>query len=267
MSPRRDSGPAPAPFWRTVRRGIGEAYDYLGTVLATSALVSVTGIALAWLLSSGLLALRPSAGGRGGPGDWLPVLFALLLVAALMGPLLAGTARLVRKIVAREDPALGDLFRLAGRHAREGVGLAVIQAGVTGLLVVDLLFFAGASGALRWLAVPLVYLLLFWLLMLPFQWPLAAEGAGTPPVVIRKSALLLLDNFPFALGVGALTLLFTLLCAASTIGLVLLWPGVLAFYHTLATRAMLRRYGLLPPEPDPAEASADGDAWRLPRGA
>jgi hypothetical protein len=235
-----------------------------------SALLSVAGLTAGWVLSSGLLALWPpasGAGGRAGPAGWIPILIAGMFAAALIGPLLAGTARLVRAIVAREDPAIGDLFREARRHARHGAHLSSLQAGGTLLLGVDLLFFANAAGPIRWLAVPVFYLGLFWMLMLPYQWPLAAEVGGAPLVVIRKSALLVLDNLPFASGVALLSLLFTLLCAASTVGLALLWPGVLAFYHTIATRALLRRYALLPPEPDPAEASADGDTWRLPGGA
>jgi hypothetical protein len=258
---------APAPFWRTVRKGLGEVYDYLGTVLLTSALLTLTGLAAGGALAAGLLTLWPApvGGRRGVPADWLPLLLAGLLAAILMGPLIAGTARLVQGIVAREDPTVGDLFREARRHARQGAVLAGLQAGVSSLLLVDLLFFATVRGPVGWLAIPILYLLLFWGLMLPYQWPLFAEGAGPPLVVMRKSALLVLDNLPYTLGVGLLSLLFTLVCAVSTVGLVLLWPGTLAFYHTLATRALLRRYGLLPPEPDPEE-SVDGDTWRLAGG-
>jgi hypothetical protein len=248
----------PAPFWRTVRRALGESYDYLGTILAASALLTLLGLAAALLLAAALVALWSPRAGRGGPADWLPLLLAGTLSATLLGPLLAGLARLVGEIVAREHPALGDLFREARWHARPGAVLAALQSWITLLLVVDLAFFAASPGPLRWLAVPIVYLLLFWCLMLAYQWPLYASGAGTPLVVVRKSALLVLDNLPFSLGVTLLSLLFTLLCAVTTLGLVLLWPGALAFFHTIATRALLRRYGLLPPEPDPSlEEGAD----------
>jgi hypothetical protein len=267
LSPRRAPPTAPAPFWRTARRALAEVYDYLGTVLVTSALLGLVGMVVGWLLAAGLLAIWPAGGSERatGPTGWFPVLLALMLAATAIGPLLAGTARLMHLIAAREDPALVDLFREARLHARSGALLAAIQTSVTLLLIVDLLFFAAATaGALRWLAVPVFYLLLFWGFALPYQWPLYAGGAGRPLAVVRKSALLVLDNLPFTLGVGLLTLLFTLLCVASTVGLLLLWPGALAIFHTIATRALLRRYGLLPAEP---ESCPEGEPWRLSGGA
>lgn len=255
-----------------MRRALGATYDHLGTVLLASALVTLAGLSLAYLLVSVLFGLAVSVSGPRVPGGaspgaaaWLPLVLAGMIAATLMGPLLAGLARLAREILAREDPAFGDLFREARRLARPGALLAALQAWVTLLLVVDLAFFAASSsGALRFVAVPFFYLLLFWGLMLPYQWPLLAEGAGPPLVILRKSALLVLDNLSFSLGVALLSLLFSFVCAATTVGLVLLWPGTLAFFHSMATRALLRRYGLLPLDPEPSPE--EDDAWRLPGG-
>lgn len=245
------SGEAPpgrrVPFWRTVRRALAETYDYLGTVLLISLLVTLIAVAVGLAiggLTASILPARPSDGAPAVP----LFLLALFLTVTLLGPLLAGVYGLVRLIVAREDPAPADLFLQARRHAGAGAGLAALQAGVGLLLFVDLLFFAASPLVLLKVAAVLcAYALLLWGLMLPYQWPLLVEGAGPPLKVVKKSFLLVLDNFPFSVDIALGSLLFTFLCAATTVGLVLLWPGVLAFLHTVALRELLRKYGVLPP--------------------
>jgi hypothetical protein len=262
------------PFWSTVRRAVRESWDYLGTVLFTSALVMLAFVFLAIALAYGLMQLAPppapvprSTGGAGtlparsDAAAWLLLGLSFLIAASAIGPLLAGVHGLVRRIVARDDPGLTDLFHEARARAPAAVALAALQTGLVLLLWVDLLFF-GASPLLplKGLAALCFYALLLWGLMLPYQWPLLVEGAGSPLRVVKKSFLLVLDNLPFTIGVALLTLLFSLLCAITTVGMVLLWTGSLAFFHTVATRALLRKYGLLPAEPEPdasLEATVD----------
>ena len=93
------------------------------------------------------------------------------------------------------------------------------------------------------------YLALFWLAMILYQWPLLAEQSIPTRQIIRKSALLVLDNAPFTLGVLALVAVLTVALWFSVVGAVLLWAGVLAMLTTQATRELLRKYDVLPPDP------------------
>jgi hypothetical protein len=242
---------------RTLFRGIREAYDFLGSVLAMSALVAVVALPL----GSGVFALvlwfqeRSGVSAARSPGA--AILLALVIVGALTGPLLAGCYGLARQIVGREDPGLGELFREARLRWRSGMALGALQTGVALVLLADAVFFASLRIAgLRWLSVVFIYAMLFWGLMGVYQWPLLVDdraGGGSPPrlrAVVRKSALLVLDNFALSLVLGLVGLLFTIVCVATGAGLVLLWAGTLAFLQTTALRELWRKYGILPPEPD-----------------
>jgi hypothetical protein len=282
----------PPRFWRAVRRAVREAYDALGTVLALSSLMAAAAFLVVPGTAASVLALRGPRGlalahalwrGEAAPAGprmagetrvlWFAFVVAVIVGWTLLGPLLAGIYRYVRLIVAREDPAPADLFREARRLARSGMALAAAQAVVGQILLVDLLFFVSLPvPVLRWVGMLFFYPLLFWGLMIQYQWPLLAEivEERSPSVsrpltavltAVKKSALLALDNLAFSLGLWVCGLLWTLVCGVTAIGAVLLWAGSLAFLHTVALRELLRKYGILLPEPAPEDAIDTGYGW------
>jgi uncharacterized membrane protein len=131
------------------------------------------------------------------------------------------------------------------------------------MLVTDVFFFsAQPAPGLKLIGILFLYPLLFWLLALPYQWPLLAEQRQGAWPAIKKSALLVLDNPGFVLLHAVVAALFSVACLAAMVGVPLLWVGTLAFLHTEATRALLRKYGVLPPEPDPEAADEGWGAMR-----
>src|SRR6185436_11151761 len=96
-----------------------------------------------------------------------------------------------------------------------------------------------------------LYPLLFWLLAMSYQWPLLAEQRQGAWSAVRKSALLVLDNPGRTLILGLLSALFSVVCTVTMVAVPLLWAGTLVFIQTEATRALLRKYGLLAAEPEP----------------
>jgi hypothetical protein len=255
-----ESRPHRVPIARALFRGVREAYDYLGIVMAISALVAVIALPLASGVIAADLAGQALGGDRPARSTRAPggtTLFGLGAILTLLGPLLAGCFGLVRQIVAREDPGFADLFREARRRWRSGLAMGAVQSGVALVLIVDLVFFATLPIAgLRLVSVLFGYALIFWGLMALYQWPLLVDdeaGGGAPPrvrSVVRKSALLVLDNLPLSLALGLVALLFTIGCLLTGVGFVLLWAGTLAFLQTVALRELWRKYGLLAPEPD-----------------
>ncbi len=98
------------------------------------------------------------------------------------------------------------------------------------------------------------YLLVFWLLMMQYQWPLLVvqEAEPKPPragAAIRKSALLALDNLGFTMGIATVCLVISVLLWVTLVAAALLWLGAMAMLQTQATRELLRRYDVLPPDP------------------
>jgi uncharacterized membrane protein YesL len=186
----------------------------------------------------------------------------LALWTLVVGPLTGGLFGYVRELVAHEHPVWTDL----GRHIREAHGasarLALVQAVLTPLLATDAFFFLSqrALGA-KVTGLLFLYPLLFWLLALAYQWPLLAEQRQGAWSAVKKSALLVLDNPGRTLLLGLLGALFSVVCAGTLVALPLLWAGTLAFVQTEATRALLRKYGLLAPEPEAEPGPEAG--WRV----
>jgi hypothetical protein len=190
------------------------------------------------------------------PGS-LPLLASLAGTAAgavLVGsPLAAGTFRYARNAAMRREPELFDLgwaFRSPALLGRS-LALGALQAGIGLVLAGDCFFFATRGHpVVVALGAMFGYLLVFWLLMGLYTWPLLAEDASAGVLsLLRKAALLVLDNFLFTLGLALVLLLVTLVLWATVLGGLLLWGGTCAMLQTQATRALLRRYGVLGPDP------------------
>jgi uncharacterized membrane protein YesL len=199
------------------------------------------------------------------PPDPAGLLVAALCVALpwifLLGPLTAGLFRFARNACAAAEPELLDLLWGFRSALGPSLGLAALQGALTLVLVADLVFcFTSGRPALAVVAVVFLYGLLYWLLMLLYQWPLFAEQEISPRAVLRKSALLALDNFFPSLGFGGACFVLALLSWGFLLPALILWPGVTAFVQTRALRALLPRYGLLPPDRDPNEVVED-DSW------
>jgi hypothetical protein len=232
-----------------LRLGFRDSYDFLGSVLVLS---------IAWVV----IAATAAAGGQflvrrltGGLPGMLPALLsvfgALVGLVFVGGPLTGGLCRFCRNAAARAEPELFDLswgFRSGlGRSLR----LAGIQAAMTVLLATNCYWyvFEHRSPVLTVVGAFFGYLLAFWGLASLYQWPLLSELDDPPLLVVKKSALLVLDNFGFSLAVGAVCLVLTVVMWASAVGGVLLWAGAMGMIQTQAVRELLRRYGLLPPDP------------------
>lgn len=247
-APPYASPPRRAHFGQALRLGARDTYDHLGAILL---------ISLIWTLSVGSGVVGGQAAGIilfSGLAPQLTLLLSLLLagvgLVVIGSPLTAGVFRYTRNAAARQEPELFDLA-WGFRHALgRTLGLGALQA-------VGVLLLAGNSYFYvlqRWPVLVVVgavfgYLLLFWSLTCLYQWPLLVEQELSPVAAIKKSALLLLDNFPYTLGLGLVLVLLTAICWATVLGGAVLWVGLAAMFLTQATRELLRKYGVLGPDP------------------
>lgn len=266
-APRRGPAPeqaAPGQLPRpklglALRLGLRDTYDALGAVLLLSlsvgaavALSSLGGLTFAGLIFAWLPGSLPSLLSLAGGG------FALALV---VGPLAAGLFRYARNMAARQEP---DLFDLAWGY-RTSLGRSLCLAGIQTLigmvLAGDAFFFVTRGNPIVvGLGAIFGYLCVFWALMSLYAWPLLAEDeSASVKSILRKSGLLVLDNFPYTLLLGLVLLVLTAVLWATVIGGVLLWAGALAMFQTQATRELLRKYGVLGPDPtlDPISEEAE----------
>jgi len=242
-----------------LRLGFRDAYDTLGTgVLASLAYALLAGAGLFGGQALGAEAFRSLPGVL----PWIGGGTAALLGWALVGgPAAAGVFQFARKTAAREEPEVFDLawgFRAAfGRS----VGLAAVQA--LGLALAagnSVFYFAQGSLAPALLGAGFAYAAALWAVACLYQWPLLVqEPEASVLKVVRKSALLVLANPGYTAGLALVCLLLTALLCLTIAGAFLLWAALLAALTTQATRELLRKYGVLGPDPtlDPITDEAE----------
>jgi hypothetical protein len=246
---------------RALYRAARDSYDHLWAVVAAS----VTWVALAATLAFGVLEVVRRVASGGALALWLALALWVLVSSAVLGPLTGGLFRYARNAAASAEPEMLDLIWGYRSRLRTCLGLWATQWLVTLVLAADALFFL-TRGRLPLTALGVVfgYLLLYWASTLLYQWPMLAEQElGVLPVV-KKSALLVLDNLPATLVLGGACLVLGVICWAFVLPAAILWPGVTAFIQTRGLRELLPRYGLLPPEVDPdvaAEEDSRGLGW------
>jgi len=240
--------PGRAHLGLAFRLGARDTYDYLGTLLLQSFVWTV-------LVALGLLGGQAAGVALTGSlpprlGAFLSLLLAGVAGVALGSPITAGIFRYARNAAARLEPELFDLawgFRSGFRRA---LGLGALQAFGVLLLAGNCYFYlAQRLPVLVVVGAAFGYLLAFWGLACLYQWPLLVEQELTPLAAAKKSALLVLDNFLFTLAVGVVVLLLTVVCWATVLGGALLWAGMTAMLLTQLTRELLRKYGVLGPDP------------------
>jgi uncharacterized membrane protein YesL len=244
-----------------LRLGLRDTYDYLGALML---------LTFAWTMLAFAGVVGGQAVGLTLFGALPPTLAVVLAVAcALLGlvlvgsPVTAGVFRYARNAAARQEPELYDLawgFRTVWRSS---LGLGAIQAFGALLLAGNCYFYVSQRHpVVVVIGAVFGYVLAFWLLACLYQWPLLAEQQLTPIAAVKKSALLVLDNFGFTLSLALLLAVVSVALWLTVIGGALLWAGAVAMFLTQATRELLRKYHVLPPDPtlDPiAEETHDLD--------
>jgi uncharacterized membrane protein YesL len=198
------------------------------------------------------------------PGVLPPVATVLLALAAWAvgaGPLLAGVFRFTRNAAARREPEVFDLAW--GFRAVPGGSMLLALSQLFGLLLLAANAFFYASQrhpALIALGALFGYAALFWTSAAFYQWPLLAEQEAPVRTLLKRSCLLVLDNAGYTALLLLLTALLTALLWLSVVGGILLWTGAMAMLLTQATRELLRKYRILPPDPTLDPVSGEEDA-------
>lgn len=241
-----------ASLGRALRKGLREAYDRLGFVIAASF--------AAFAGTAGVAALGVRIIDATQPGMYIGA--ALLLPAAFFYFLcMVGTVYFADKAVYHERPSPADTWAGVKALLAPAAEIFAIDVLVTGILLGDAVFFLSlkSSGLGLIMAVVCVYGAGLWtaagvyhLPLLPAQ--LRMESGPRPTVIIKKAFLLALGSPGFTLGLFVAIIAFAVLCAIPAgLGMATLFPGAAAFLLTHGLRELFVRYGIVEEEPETAE--------------
>ncbi len=210
------------------RRFLWDSYDHLGLLVLMN---------LLWLLFC------------------LPVVTAPAATAALF--------QVAGKIVRREEVSVRDFFRGFRSLFLPGLKFGAFTALAAVVFWVAIDFYASLGGRATlpgmFIAGAFIWAAAFLLLMQVHAFPLIARGDQALLTILRKSALLILDNVGYSIGIAIQALAVAVLCIATGAGLVLIVGSLLAVLLTAGHHELLKRY--FPPDPG-SEAPPESRSWR-----
>ena len=203
----------------TFRRFVWNAYDHLGLLVLAN---------LIWVALC------------------LPVVTAPAATAALF--------HLGRRIADGEGAAVSDYFAGFKQHFAPSLKAAAFTLTATAVVWVNVDFYSRLGGRAAvpgmLLAAVILWVGAFAALMHVHLLPLIVQGERSLRTALRKSALLVLDNLAFTVGIAVQTLSVAILCVLTGAGLVLALGSFLALLLATGHRELLKKYS-----PDAPEAS------------
>lgn len=214
-------------------RSIRYGYDYLGTVLISSAL---------WFL----IGLTPSIftvyGVVRGP-DAVRALLALVTLLFLTAPATAAVFSMTGRIVGGEETVLKDFFTGYRHFFWKSAALTALHLIILVVLVVDLVFVARHPSPLVRLLLGLwVYVLAFWGLMGLFLFPLLVKQDAGVLKTMRRAALIALDNTVQSAVIAAFVVVFSVVSALFTAAMLLIYMGLVSFSLNVALLEVFKKY-------------------------
>ncbi|MEA3409473.1 MAG: DUF624 domain-containing protein [Candidatus Eisenbacteria bacterium] len=179
----------------------------------------------------------------------------------------AGLFHLTREIARGGDASLLDFFTGFRTRFFAAFRLGLVDLAALLVLWVNVDFYShmrgGAAIPGMILAAAMVWVAAFFLLMHAHLYPLLAGGESSLRQLLRKSALLTLDNLAFTMGITFQALSLSILCVVTGAGLVLISGSSVAVLLTTGHRELLRKYSDDPERsPELPETRTLRDLWR-----
>ena len=208
-------------------------------------LTFLVGMSLLWFVTGGIAVVAAALVGYplamiGGPW-WLA---ALLLIP--IGPATAALAVVARRCAA--DLRVTRTFYLDGLRTywRPALGLSAIGMAVLALLLMNVIFYASRpSGFVQGLSLVWGYVLLFWLSVQFYSYPVLVRMEKPRALgALRTAVLGALANPLFSIVLLLIAAAFTLLGVLTIIFFFLIWPALMALLGEHSFRLFLERAGV-----------------------
>jgi uncharacterized membrane protein YesL len=174
---------------------------------------------------------------------WL-VSLPIVTIPAALGGLASFTGMLVEK----KNGRIRDFFLGMRRYWLQSTLLGAAVAAVTAVLVVNLMFYfrlmagerfkivgAGLSGLTLWM-------ILFWLVAVPYMYPLVVVGGNHAGRAIKLAALIAASNIGRAVALAVNLLAVVTLCLVSQVGTLFLLPALCGILINISYRQTVNKY-------------------------
>jgi uncharacterized membrane protein YesL len=216
----------------TFKRFFWHTYDHLGTLIAANLL-------------------------------WLVVCLGVVTAPAAT----AGLSYLARRVAAEEDAHLSDFWLGFRRDFLPSLKTGALTLAVAAVFWFNIDFYGRLRGGLAFggtaLATLLAWSAAFLLLMHAHLHPLIAGGERSLRRLLKKSALLVLDNPGFSVGITIQAFLLAAVCVLTGVGILFMLASLHATLLATGHRELMKKY--FPDSPEAREADETRtlrDLWR-----
>jgi uncharacterized membrane protein YesL len=233
---------------KVIGKALMDVYDNMFVLLLLNLIwMLLTALPLSFFIST-----LQAVGETPTMADGAPVMLFLisLLLVLLSGPPTYALAVLMRRVTEFESISTRDFLRAIRDHYRRAWLVGLISVVGTTLLLINLWFYANLPGWGVALVPLFLMILLLWLIMQLFLFPMAVITEGGPGRVLRNAAIVVFRHPGLSLSTGIVALLIAALSTVLVIPWVIVTMGALTALGTRAVRAAVRRdYGQ--PDEDP----------------
>jgi len=177
----------------------------------------------------------------------------------------AGLFHMARRIARGDEVSLRDFFTGFRTHFLAALKVGIVDLAAILVLWINVDFYSHLRGAATIpgmvLAAAMVWVAAFFWLMHVHLYALLVNGDRSLRQLLRKSALLTLDNLGFTVGIAFQALSLSVLCVVTGAGLVLINASAVAVLLVSGHDEVRRRYHSWE-DPPPPETRTFRDLWR-----
>lgn len=254
---------------RAMKMAFWVTYDHLGKFLLLGLIWSLALLVPGWVAFAGLSSDQPAVRAVIG----LP---AALIAFGIVLPIpSAGLAHLIKVLIDERDGSIGDFFRGIRRYALPAIAIGILFVfGMASLGTSTWFYAAKLRDTAPWLGYAIsgiaLWCLLFAALMALLVLPTLVQKKAGLGETLKLTALLVLDNPLFSLGLAVQVLALTALCLAIFPLFIFVYGPALAALTGSAYEMLARKYALKAAEsgavPEPPAVLADEEDDYLNRG-
>jgi uncharacterized membrane protein YesL len=238
------AGQSLSKSWLIFRRGIRYSYDYLGMVLATSALWFFVGF-------SPLLVVTTFSNHIQNPAV---VGVAIVLTLVTFGPATAAVHAMIAKILDKEDVTVRGFFRHFRCFFGRALGLTLLNVLILVNLGSDFIFtINNPNKIIRMLSGIWIYFFIFWALMSNYIFPFLVNQDIGVFMTMKRAVLLALDNLVVTIFLTIEVVIVAILSIVLAAPVLLLMMGIIAFLQNVGYRELMQKY----PEPEQVPAEVE----------
>ena len=219
--------------WLVFRKGIRYSYDYIGMVMAASALWFFIGfLPLLVATTFSTYIKNPTVVG-----------IALALTLVTLGPATAAVHAMMARILAREEVMVREFFQHFSRFFGRSIGIVLLNVLILAILASDFVFTINHSNNIvRMLSGIWVYFFIFWALMSNYIFPFLVNQDIGVFLTMKRAALLALDNAVVTIFLTISVVLVAGLSIVLAAAVLLLMMGIIAFLQNVAYLELMQKY-------------------------